>query len=188
MSQLNSLHNIAMRKILGTFRTTPVVAMEILSALPPVEVRLRHLTRRNATRILTMSELHPVRQRCPDTFPPLLDIPRESNAAKFTPWDSRNVQKSRYKSRLDKILSTLNEWVDPKMGIEQLDLDASAPWTEATTQTYITEGSKEDAAKLHKVTVKQLQQSRKALLCYSDGSMRDGNIGAGAVKIGRAHV
>jgi ribonuclease HI len=65
--------------------------------------------------------------------------------------------------------------------MEEVDLDAAAPWTETTTITKISEAPKDEAAKFHNIAVEGLKESKKALLCYSDGSMREGNVGAGAV-------
>ena len=86
-----------------------------------------------------------------------------------------------HRSRLDKILSTLNEWLEPRTIMEEVDLDASAPWTKTTTITKISEAPKKEAAQLHNITIEALKETKKALLCYSDGSMREGNVGAGAV-------
>ena len=65
--------------------------------------------------------------------------------------------------------------------MEEVDLDAAAPWTETTTITKISAAPKDEAAKFHNIAVQALKESKKALLCYSDGSMREGNVGAGAV-------
>jgi len=42
-----------------------------------VEIRLRHLQEKMAIRILSMPETHPIRQRCPVTYPPFYETTRE---------------------------------------------------------------------------------------------------------------
>jgi hypothetical protein len=49
---LQALQNLALRKILGVFKTAPIKPMEIESALPPPFIRLNHSNRRYAFRVL----------------------------------------------------------------------------------------------------------------------------------------
>lgn len=60
ISSLQRLHNIALRKILGVFKTAPIIPMEIEAALPPPQIRLdsnRHLY---AFRLATLPRNHPI--------------------------------------------------------------------------------------------------------------------------------
>jgi len=77
---------MALRCILGAFRTSPTIALHNEAALPPVAVRLNHIRRKYAIRILTLPEKHPIRQCCPLTFPPFHETPESSNTT--GPWIS----------------------------------------------------------------------------------------------------
>ena len=61
--QLQSLQNIALRKILRTFRTTLIILMEVEAALLPLYIRLNSALRRYALRVtMLVARNHPVRQ------------------------------------------------------------------------------------------------------------------------------
>ena len=60
---LQAIQNLALRKILGVFKTAPIIPMELEAALPPPIVRLNHNQRRYAFRILKLSNNHPVRAK-----------------------------------------------------------------------------------------------------------------------------
>jgi hypothetical protein len=59
---LQALQNLGLRKILGVFKTAPVIPMEIEAALVPPTIRLNSNLRRNAFRILKLGPKHPIRQ------------------------------------------------------------------------------------------------------------------------------
>lgn len=59
--QAQTLQNLALRKILGVFRTTPTILMEIESGIPPVEIRLDANVRKYAFRTNLIGEDHPIR-------------------------------------------------------------------------------------------------------------------------------
>ena len=56
------------RKILGTFKTTPVQAMEIESHVLPVKLRLLMKNQKYAIRLLKIAENNPICQRIPNTY------------------------------------------------------------------------------------------------------------------------
>ena len=58
--KFETVQNMALRCILGASRTTPTIALHNESALPPVAVRLNHMRRKYAIRILTFPEMHPI--------------------------------------------------------------------------------------------------------------------------------
>ncbi|KAM3081197.1 hypothetical protein ACMFMF_011951 [Clarireedia jacksonii] len=57
-SQLQSLQNLALRKILGVFKTSPVMPMEVEAALVPPQIRLDAATRQYAFRTLKLAKNH----------------------------------------------------------------------------------------------------------------------------------
>ena len=54
------LQNACLRKILGAFKTTPLIALEIESALAPVQIRLEDNIRKYAFRITKLAKTHPI--------------------------------------------------------------------------------------------------------------------------------
>lgn len=54
INKLQVLQNIALRDILGSYRTSPTAAMEAEAAIAPVALRLTHLQRKHALRILAL--------------------------------------------------------------------------------------------------------------------------------------
>ena len=57
---LQAIQNLAVRKILGVFKTAPIIPMEVEAALPPFKVRLNTNLRQYAFRMLKLSPKHPV--------------------------------------------------------------------------------------------------------------------------------
>lgn len=60
LEMLQGLQNMALRKILGCFRTSPVRPMEVEACLCPPDVRLNHSRRKYAVRSLQLTPSHPV--------------------------------------------------------------------------------------------------------------------------------
>ena len=84
--KLASVQNLGLKSILGAFRTSPTAAMEAEAALPPTTIRLNHICRRYAIRVATLPANHPLRIRCPDTFPLCYDsTPRMEDCENTTP-------------------------------------------------------------------------------------------------------
>lgn len=59
---LQKLQNLALRKILGVFKTSPIQPMQIEAALMPPQIRLDTLTRKFALRLAKLSVQHPINQ------------------------------------------------------------------------------------------------------------------------------
>jgi hypothetical protein len=117
-----------MRKIAGAFRTTPVAALEAELGLPPADIRLEYKQQSDAARLVTQPDNHPILQLCPNTFPKRLDREREVDVPpNLTPWHTQYLWKPRYESRLTKVLSTVNEVIQPQTSVETIDNSASSP-------------------------------------------------------------
>ena len=58
--RLQGLQNMALRKILGCFKTSPVRPMEVEACLCPPEVRLNYSRRKYAMRTVTLAPNHPL--------------------------------------------------------------------------------------------------------------------------------
>ena len=63
-----NLQNRMIRKILGTFKTTPIQAMEIESHVLPVKLRLLMKNQKYAIRLLKIAENNPICQRIPNKY------------------------------------------------------------------------------------------------------------------------
>ena len=63
-----NLQNRMSRKILGTFKTTPVQSMEIESHVLPVKLRLLMKNQKYAIRLLKIAENNPICKRIPNTY------------------------------------------------------------------------------------------------------------------------
>ena len=59
---LQALQNLALRKILGVFKTAPTAPMEVEAALQPPSVRLNANIRKYAIRTMKLAPKHPVNQ------------------------------------------------------------------------------------------------------------------------------
>ena len=57
---LQAIQNLAVRKILGVFKTAPIIPMEVEAALPPPKVRLNTNLRQYAFRMLKLSPKYPI--------------------------------------------------------------------------------------------------------------------------------
>ena len=175
------LQNQAMRKIAGAFKTTPIAALEAELGLPPADLRLDRMQRGYATRLLTLPESHPVLTLCPDTFPKTLDNERENGIPPtYTPWHKQNPLKPRYESRLTRILSQLNNIIQPPSIIEQIDVTAAAPWDNTSAiNIHISQEPKEVAAQKHNTKHHATHLDAKHICFYTDGSLLEGKSGTG---------
>jgi ribonuclease HI len=175
------LQNQAMRKIAGAFKTTPVAALEAELGLPPADLRLDRAQRGYATRLLTLPEQHPILGLCPDTFPKTLDNEREDYPpGNFTHWYERNPFKPKYESRLTRILSLLNNKIQPPSIIETIDVTAAAPWDNTSfLDIHIPEGPKDIVAQKHRDKHFFTHSNTEHLCFYTDGSLLEGKAGAG---------
>ena len=68
-NKMQKLQNLALRKILGTFRTSPIAAMEIEANILPVKIRLDQKQQKLALRIMKMRSNHSTKSRTPSNFP-----------------------------------------------------------------------------------------------------------------------
>jgi ribonuclease HI len=62
------LQNLALRKILGVFKTSPYKIMELEAALPPPEVRFNKICRSYILRTLQFEKSHIIKDRLPKDF------------------------------------------------------------------------------------------------------------------------
>src|SRR5436189_5331404 len=70
LEKFQKLQNIALRKMLGAFKTSPINAMELEASISPPKVRFERICKNYAWRTLQMHENHPIKLRVSSSFPP----------------------------------------------------------------------------------------------------------------------
>lgn len=159
--QLQKLQNLAMRKILGVFKTAPVKVLEIEAGLLPPDIRLNELTRRYAFRINHLPRDHPIWIHINQKYPEDCYI--------HNPTQLERAQ-----------ASIQNIWPDNHEIIKHLK---TKPWRiKPMYEVHIGKNNKEDEAKIHETEIDR-KRGTKTIYAYTDASSRhDGNgIGIGLV-------
>ncbi len=162
--ELERVQNKALRWICATFRTTPISAMEIEAAIPPVDLHLDYLHRRAAIRLNGLPPNSQIIQRLPPIWrmgsePPVLQTAIQRKQSKTTT----------QLLRLSRLTSAI---------FERTNIFALEPWA-PTVDSF--DGrlkilpkkrsmSKKDAAKQHLEYVQQLNTDENHLVVYTDGS------------------
>jgi hypothetical protein len=67
---LEKVHNQALRLICACFRTTPVYALQLEAAIPPIQIHLSHIAEREAIRLHRLGRNHPLLIRLPAEWKP----------------------------------------------------------------------------------------------------------------------
>jgi ribonuclease HI len=178
--KLQLVQNTALRKIAGAFRTTPVAALEAEQEVPPVVSRLNLQQKKYALRVMMMKDTHPIRTRCPDTFPPSATSQREESDY-YCPWNRLENRSAPYETQLDRVLSRVNTLVLERENVETVDITHPAPWETVNIHTEILKKSKDEAAELHESISSRLKSSSRNLIFYTDGSKLKENVGAAFV-------
>lgn len=131
---LQGLQNSATRKILGVFKTAPVLPIEVESALPPPEIRLNATVRAYALGLFKLSPSHPVNYAINDSINPTT-LPRK-------PRNKKTPQLQRIYYSISNLYSSDD--------LEKIKHFYFAPWEmETPYKVYISKASKEEEAKDH---------------------------------------
>jgi hypothetical protein len=154
-SKLETVQRLAMKTILGSFRTTPTTALQIETGLIPPHLRLQSKVLRTLTRMQTLPNSHPLKE--------WIEIAR-NNSDKTTSFPSNldNLAK-----QFPELTSIPSETIRPHI---------RPPWWIPTIDTHI-EPMKDNAKEYHDQTI----HLPTTAYIYTDGSGIDGNIGAAAV-------
>jgi hypothetical protein len=151
-----------MRKILGVFKTAPILAMEVESALPPPTVRLNAALRRYAFRLLKLSPTHPINAAIANIHNPTEVLPRERTK---TPLQLCRIYDS---------IAELHEGAD----LEQIKHYYFGPWNLDTFyDVQISSLPKEEEAKNHLEAVKNNLHNN--IFIYTDASSMEKSTGIG---------
>ena len=157
MRGMTTVQRIAMKAILGCYRTTPTAAMEIEAGLPPTWIRLQTKVLLAITRMQSLSKNHPVHE-----------------------WLARSLRTRTacmtHRSNLENILQQFPHMCTT---IETIETHIRPPWWKPTAKVKV-EDTKEDAKHLHNDIEKH--QSNQAITIYTDGSGIVGKVGAATFK------
>ena len=70
LDKYQKLQNLALRKILGAFKTSPIMVMELEAAIPPPKVRFNKICMNYSLRIMQLFKNHLIKTRVSTNFPP----------------------------------------------------------------------------------------------------------------------
>jgi ribonuclease HI len=90
LDKFQKMQNSAIRKIAGAFKTAPIQALELETAIPPPEIRFQKLCNNYAIRLMHLNQFHPTVQRLPPTFPPYCGK-FSANINKYLDWNQKDI-------------------------------------------------------------------------------------------------
>jgi ribonuclease HI len=159
LKEYQQLQNSALRQILGAFRGSPIRAMEIEAALPPVSLRAEKLCNQYAIRVLSLAKNHPIRTA---------------------------IQKQQQK-QISTQLGELAKRAQGHSNVEEISILLAKPWSKpasAYATLTISTSSKDEAAKLHTQWLQGLENREKEpILLYTDGSKKGEEVAAGYCQV-----
>jgi ribonuclease HI len=190
LEKYQKLQNLALRKILGAFKTSPSMAMELEAVVPPPKVRFNKICKNYALRILQVFESHPLRLRVSSSFPPY-DNGSDLDWSKYLDWNEKNQvieseiaetssrsefeqrhRKKRRKtkrkqkkevSQLFKITSQISDLL-PSLKTEKIKQEWNAPWSQSLASLIdiqISELDKEKTAVIHHNKIQKILTNNK---------------------------
>lgn len=153
-----ALQNLGLRKILGAFKTSPILPLEVEAALPPPEIRFSAQLRQYAFRILKLLKDHPIHQ--------------ELNRIRSPHYLSRGP-----KTQLERIWESIQEALYDGP-LEEIIPNYFLPWNRRTPYNVVIDPNlKEIAAENH---LNQLQSTQgENIAIYSDASSQPNSKGIG---------
>lgn len=166
-NMMQSLQNLALRKILGVFKTAPILPMEVEAGLKPSKVRLDSNIRQYAFRLAKLSPNHPI------------NIEKASLIQYQANLDAiPTPRRKRYKpTQLDRIRESINQDFNPS-SLEKIIHFNFPPWKrEIPFRVNISNSSKEDAAILHNIVFKH--RDKDTTYIYTDASSTEKGVGIG---------
>lgn len=169
-SRLQKLQNLGLRKILGVFKTAPIVPMEVEAAIPPISIRLDNNIQKYAVRTKRLPNNHPIniaiRQLDFDHLPGVDQTPLPVAPNKM--------------SQLERIITSIPRYDNL---VERIQHFYYPPWNrQIPFKIQIDTATKEEAAKAHNTTLEQFYGTT-TIAIYTDASeTRSGKgIGVGLV-------
>src|SRR6266487_617298 len=199
LEKFQKLQNQTLRKILDTFKTSPISAMEIEASIPPSKVRFNRICKNYALRILQMHERHSIRLRVSSSFPSFSNE-IELDWSQFLDWNEtedsqhshvyselstsslkrrkrRKISKKKQVSQLFRITASIANLLS-SLKTEIISHKEDALWKESLNSLIninISELSKEKEAIQHKNLIQKLikYQNIDNIIIYSDDSKNE---------------
>lgn len=162
-TRYQALQNIALHRILGTFRSAPIIPSEVEAALPPPAIRMNTTMRRYAFRARKLPPSHPIHQSLHNVW------------ARADDDDDSDVSEDSTRSRTDgpiiqmeRIALSIQDCISQPE--EQIIHDYFRPWQRLTPfETFISKLSKEEEAHAHS-SYMTTRLGSNLLAIYSDAS------------------
>src|ERR1700710_85700 len=124
---LQAIQNLATRKILGVFKTAPLLPMQIESALPPVIIHLNHKLRQYTLRALKLSQNHPIKIEI-DRAIKLVSEKRELELESYSSSSSSSkTTQKRTKIQFERLVKSIFDLTNLK-NLEYINHFYFAPW------------------------------------------------------------
>jgi ribonuclease HI/endonuclease/exonuclease/phosphatase family metal-dependent hydrolase len=159
LKALQTLQNLGVRRILGAFKTSPIVPMEIEAALPPPKIRLNQKRWAYAKRIHKLAPIHPINEAI------------QQNKAR------RKELLIEKPTQLEYIEEICDEWFPPS--IEKISHFHFKPWNSGLPYTtHISKLSKEDATAEH-IARRDNDVLQNKTYIYTDASSMEESTGIG---------
>ena len=131
-----------------------------------------------------MPEIHPLRVRCPDSYPPCYFTSCNEENDLFHPWYKLEIEGSvKYQTQLDRILASLNHFLQPSSKVETFNACAIPPWYQHSINISVSSSSKEEEAEQHEALFERICKDSDQRLYYTDGSMLESHVGAGLIQV-----
>ena len=158
IKKLTTIQRLAMKSILGCFKTTSIQALQIESGLPPAEIHLKYKILCTAIRMKTMPPPHPM----------YYAVSRAVRVGgRFGDHTVLESLVHHHPDIMEREMETIRPFINP-------------PWWSPNIRIRIDKEKKKEAVVSHYQALHQAQQ-RQALIIYTDGSGIDGKIGAAIV-------
>ncbi len=167
--QFQAIQNLITRKLLGVFKTAPIIPMELESALAPPNIRLNHINRRYILRVLKLSNTHPIREEVNKLIPGIQDEILQNQDQNFN-WKSN--------TQIEGLVKSIYNIVD-LTSLETIKHYYFTPWDkEIPYLIKISKLSKEEEAKAHLAYLNSITLTNTTSI-YTDGSQTPEGSGIG---------
>ncbi len=146
--KLQLLQNEAIRRILGVFRTAPIIPIEVEAGLVPLSIRLNTTIRQYAFRTFKLPEQHPI--RLASLNDPNSELLPTSPSDPTSPNGQTNSTSTTKRTQLERISNSIARFTHQYTEFESIRHYYFAPWEKDTPfKVNIPSLSKEDAAVAH---------------------------------------
>src|ERR1700710_716231 len=166
---LQAIQNLATRKILGVFKTAPLLPMQIESALPPVIIHLNHKLRQYTLRALKLSQNHPIKIEI-DRAIKLVSEKRELELESYSSSSSSSkTTQKRTKIQFERLVKSIFDLTNLK-NLEYINHFYFAPWDKKVDfNIRISDQPKEKEAINHLKYLESICNTNTVSI-YTDGS------------------